>query len=328
MPCILPRVQSSSAPSAADTLVIGIAVVDAVARPVDRFPLPGGLRFFDDLTFTTGGNAVNCAIALTKLGVGVEVVARVGADPLGDFVLRELERQGVSGAHVIRDASRSTAYSFVCVPSGGERSFLHTTGANATLCPKDVSPALIAGKRFVFVTGVMLMDSLDGEPSAALLRDAHAAGARTLMDTVYVEGAAAGEWRRRVMPSLRLLDYFIPSEAEARALTGECDPSRMAMTLQREGAANVVIKLGARGVLCAEESGRQTIVPACRTGLVIDTTGAGDCWGAGFIIGLREGRTLEEAARFGNAVAAASIQACGATTALRDVQQVREILRG
>lgn len=316
------------APNASDTLIIGIAVVDAVAMPVDRFPAPGGLRFFDDLTFTTGGNAVNCSIALAKLGVPVDVLARVGADQLGDFIVSELRRHGVSPAHLIRDPSRSTSFSFVCVPSDGERSFLHTTGANATLRADDAAPALLAGKKLVFVTGAMLMDALDGEPAVALLRDAHAAGARTLLDTVYVESATPAEWRRRVVPALRLLDYFVPSEPEALALTGEVDPSRMARSLQREGAANVVIKLGARGVLCLDAAGRETVVPAFPVSTVVDTTGAGDCWGAGFLMGLREGRSMEDAARLGNAVAAVSIRACGATTALRSVEQVLELLNG
>ena len=87
-----------------DVLIIGIAVVDAVARPVDVFPAPGGLRFFDDLTFTTGGNAVNCGIAMSRLGVAADVVARVGRDPLGDFVVGELEKNRVAPRYIVRDA--------------------------------------------------------------------------------------------------------------------------------------------------------------------------------------------------------------------------------
>lgn len=309
-----------------DTLVVGIAVVDAVARPVDASPAPGGLRFFDELTFTTGGNALNVSVALAKLGVPVDLVARVGTDPLGDFVIRELERHVVSSAHVARDHHRSTSFSFVSVPTSGERSFLHTTGANATLSSTDVPPLLFAGKRFALITGTMLMDTLDGDQTVELLRAAHAAGAQTLLDTVFVEGVPHNEWRRRVLPALPVLDYFIPSEAEARAITNEDDPRSMACSLQRAGAANVIIKLGARGVFCLDTSGAQTLVPSFNVTPVVDTTGAGDCWAAGFLFGLRDHQPIEHAARFANAVAALSTRALGATTALRGMDQVMELL--
>lgn len=323
--CGVPGAEEQNAP---DVLVVGIAVVDAIARPVDRFPSPGGLRFFDDLTFTTGGNAISCSIVLRRLGVAAEVVARVGTDPLGEFVVAELGKNGVSAARVVRDASRSTSFSFVSVSSSGERSFLHTTGANATLSAGDVPAAIFAGKRIVFVTGTMLMDALDGAPTAELLRRARGAGAKTMMDTVYVEGVERAEWRRRVFPALAELDYFVPSEPEAAAISGEAEPLRMASVFRNEGARNVVIKLGARGVLCADERGDEMLVPAMKIANVLDVTGAGDCWGAGFIAGLVKERSIVEAARLGNAVAGVSIQGAGATTALRDMNQVMELMRG
>lgn len=300
----------------APILIAGIAVVDAVARPVDRLPEPGGLRFFDSLTFTTGGNAVNCSIALACLGVRASVVARVGADPLGEFVCAEMARHGVGTGLVRRDASRSTSFSFVAVGPSGERSFLHTVGANATLAATDVPASALDGASFAFVTGTMLMDALDGEASAGLLGAARGRGARTLLDTVYVEGISQGEWRRRVLPALPHLDYFIPSEAEAREITGLEDPSEMALVLRDAGAARVVVKLGERGVLCVDEKGGVVHVPAFKVPSVVDTTGAGDCWAAGFLAGLLEGRDMKDAARMGNAVAAVSVTGVGASTAL------------
>jgi sugar/nucleoside kinase (ribokinase family) len=311
-----------------DVLIVGIAVVDAIARPVDQFPSPGGLRFFDELTFTTGGNAISCSIALTRLGVTADVVARVGTDLLGDFVVAELRRNGIAADGVVRDPRRSTSFSFVSVSANGERSFLHTTGANTTLEASDASALLLRGKRFVFVTGTMLMDTLDGDQTAGLLRAARTAGASTLMDTVYVESATREEWRRRVLPALPELDFFVPSEPEARGISGETDPAGMARVFRKLGARNVVIKLGERGVLCASASGRETLVPALRVPNVVDVTGAGDCWAAGFIAGLHAGKPMEEAARLGNAVAGVSIQGAGATTALKDMNQVMELLRG
>ncbi len=310
-----------------DVLIIGIATVDAIARPVDEFPGPGGLRFFSDLTTTTGGCAVNCAIALARLGVPCDVVARVGADMLGDFVVSELERQGVSAALVARDPARSTSFSFAAVNSRGERSFLHTAGANAVLSAADVPARALGQRRLVFVTGAMLMDTLDGPPAADLLARARTHGATTLLDTVYVESMPRSEWRRRLDPVLPHLDYFLPSESEASAFSGQDDPATAARAFQRAGARNVVIKLGQRGVFILDATGRETIVHSFPVSTVVDATGAGDCWAAGFISALHEDLPIAEAARRGNAVAMHSIQAPGATAGVPALDVVRQFLR-
>jgi sugar/nucleoside kinase (ribokinase family) len=310
-----------------EILIVGIATVDAIARPIDEFPSPGGLLFFDKVTFATGGCAVNCSIALAKLGTRCEVITRVGGDLLGDFVLAELERHGVPTAGVVRDAQASTAFTFAAVGSDGERRFLHTVGANATICRSDVPSTGLAGRTTVFVTGTMLMDTLDGEATASLLTDARAAGATTLLDTVYVESATSGQWRRRVGPALPWLDYFIPSLAEARALTGRDDPAEIARACQGDGARNVVVKLGGRGVFCRDADGAEEFVPAFQVAEVVDTTGAGDCWSAGFLLGLRNGLPIGEAARLGNAVAAQGIGAPGAATGVKSLEAVRRFMR-
>ena len=310
-----------------DILIVGIATVDAIGRPVDEFPRPGGLLFFEHLTISTGGCAINCSIALAKLGVSCDLVARVGADILGDFVVAELARHGVPGDGVVRDSSTSTAFTFAAVGSSGERSFLHTTGADARICRADVPPDRLRGRRLVFVTGAMVMDSLDGEPTAGLLSDARAAGATTLLDTVYVESASAAEWHRRIVPALPHVDYFVPSRPEARAISGLEDPSAIARDFQARGAGNVVIKLGERGAFCRDAQGQERLVPAFPVEPVVDATGAGDCWSAGFLVGLREGLPLEQAALLGNAVAAHGIQAPGATAGVEPLEAIRAFMQ-
>lgn len=301
-----------------DILVCGISVVDAIARPIDTYPAPGGLRLFDSLRWSTGGCAVNCSIALARLGHPPRLVTRVGADILGDFMKSELDRNGVDTTHVVRDPERPTSFSFVGVATGGERSFIHIKGANDALAESDVPDALLRGVRFVFITGAMLMDSLDAEPAARLLARARMAGATTLLDTVYVEGLHRTEWLRRVGPALSEVDYFIPSEAEARAIAGTSDLSAAASDFRSRGARQVVIKCGSRGVLCVDSTGSESFVPAVEVGRVVDATGAGDCWSAGFIAALSRRCSPAHAARVGNAVAALSVQAPGATAGLED----------
>ena len=307
-------------------LIIGIATVDAVARTIERFPAPGGLQIFDELTTATGGCAVNTALALARLGVGADIITRVGKDPNGDFVLAELARHGVATDRVVRDPERATSFSFVAVHPGGERSFLHTTGANARLVPGDVPDEALAGRPIVFVTGAMVMDRLDGAPTASLLARARAAGARTMLDTVFVEGLSTRAWRDRIEPSLPHLDDFVPSLPEALAISGEAEALGAAEYFRREGVRRVAIKLGDRGALCLDEDGRSTLVPACRVERVVHATRAGDCWGAGLSAGILAGDALPAAAALGNAVAAIAITGPGATGAVPSLEEARAFL--
>ena len=306
-----------------DILIAGIAVVDAIARPVDRFPEPGGLRFFDELTISTGGCAVNSAIALAKLGIKCDVAARVGADMLGDFVSSELHRQNLSTRLLARDAKRTTSFSFAAVGPGGERSFLHTTGANAALCLEDIPLDEVRSRKFLFIAGSMLLDTFDGEQTEQLLREARRSGVVTLLDTVFVETAPAAEWQRRIGPALPHLDYFIPSLAEARALSGLDDPAAAARVFQKAGAKNIAIKLGSRGVFLRDAAGAERAVAAFQVDRVVDSTGAGDCWAAGFLAGLLRGVDFVGAARLGNAVAACGVQAAGATAGVKPLDETR-----
>ncbi|HXK85379.1 MAG TPA: sugar kinase [Phycisphaerae bacterium] len=302
---------------------VGICTVDAIGQTIDSYPPPGGLRLFDKLAMTTGGNAVNCSIALAKMGLPCDVVVKVGDDALGEFVLSECRKYGVNTEGIIRAPGIHTSYSFVCVMPGGQRSFFHTMGTNGTLCYDDINLDIIRQAKFCFVTGTMVMKTFDGEQTARLLAEARKAGAKTLLDTVYVDNATTEAWHAAIHPCLPVLDYFIPSYPEAKAVTGLTEPNDMAKALQARGCRNVVIKMDERGAFCREADGTETFVSSYQVEKVVDTTGAGDCWSAGFLAGLRERLSMPEAALLGNATAAHCIQAPGASTGIVPLEQIK-----
>ncbi len=307
-----------------DIVNIGICTVDAIARPIDEAPPPGGLRTFDSLTMTTGGNAMNCGIALAKMGVGCDVVIKVGNDPLGEFVISEATQYGLGTEAVVHDAEGTTTpFTFVCVQRDGQRSFYHICGTNGTLRNDEIDMAYVKEHRYCFVTGTMVMPTFDGEQTAAVLAEAKQAGVVTLLDTVYTDAASQGEWRRIIEPCLPHLDYFIPSQPEAAAITGLIEPEAMARWLQDHGCTAAVIKMDADGAFCREPDGTETCVPAYQVDQVVDTTGAGDCWSAGFLAGLREGLSVPDAAALGNATAAHGIMAPGASTGIVPLDQIK-----
>lgn len=307
-----------------DIVNVGICCVDAIGQTIDDYPPPGGLRLFDQLTLTTGGNAVNCSIALGKMGVPCDAIVKVGDDSLGEFVVSELRKYGVGIDGVIHTKGIHTPFSFACVLSGGQRSFFHTQGANGTLAFEDVNLDLVRKAKFCFVTGTMVMKTFDGQHSARLLGEARKAGVRTLLDTVYVDNATIEQWHAAIFPCLPVLDYFIPSQPEAKKLTGRQDPSEMARILQDKGCRNIVIKMDEHGAFCRDADGHEAMVPSYMVEKVVDTTGAGDTWSAGFLAGLREGMSMPDAARLGNATAAHCIQAPGASTGIVALERIKE----
>lgn len=302
---------------------VGICTVDAIGRFVDTYPPRKGLVTFEQLTLATGGNAVNCSIALARLGIGCEVVVKVGNDQHGDFVSAALRKHNVGTRGLIRSDDACTPFTFVAVHHDGERSFIHTPGTNDTLTLDEIDPTIIAEADILFLTGSMVMSALDGEPSAELLRRARQAGAVTMLDTVYADGISRALWQDRIYPCLEDLDYFVPSLPEARHLTGLESVAEIAAEFQRLGCRNVVIKCDADGAFCRDASGVCRTVSAYRIDEVVDSTGAGDTWCAGFLAGLFDGLEFIECVRLGHAVAAHGVQAVGASGGVPSLESVR-----
>jgi sugar/nucleoside kinase (ribokinase family) len=150
------------------------------------------------------------------------------------------------------------------------------------------------------------MPAMDGAPTARLLARARRMGVVTAMDTAY---NPAVDSRALIEPCLPLLDCFIPSVEEARAITGEEEPEAMLARLARHGIPTLGIKLGAEGCLF-QHGGETRHYPAFAVP-VVDGSGAGDAFMAGFLYGMLRGWELDRTALFANATAAHCIQAIG-----------------
>lgn len=311
---------------AASIVHIGIAVVDALAETIDKYPEPKELLLFDELSFSIGGCPLNTAAGMAKMGRQSDLIVKLGDDMLGHYIRRYCADIGVGVEHCPTDPDNNTSFSFVCVQSSGERSFLHTVGANATLTPADIDMDFVGSHDICSLTGIMLLPGLDGEPAAKILADAQQRGCLTLLDTVYVR-ATPQQYRANVDPSLPYLDYFMPSEPEAQQLTGQDDPAEMAVTLQKRGAKNVLIKLGEKGCYYLLADGTTGHTPAYKVDRVVDTTGAGDSWMAGFLTALSDGESIDECCRLGNAVACHCISAIGSVAGIVPLDQIREFQR-
>ncbi|MBN1657339.1 MAG: sugar kinase [Anaerolineae bacterium] len=288
---------------------MGIVVADVVGRPLRAVPEPGRLVLVDEMALHTGGCALNSATALARLGLPVDVVGKVGADAFGDFLLAEMDRRGIGRAGVQRDPDMGTSATMVMVEPDGERRFVHYIGANARLALDDVDSSTLEGASILHVAGALVLPGLDGEPMAALLDQARAAGVVTFLDTVWDD---TGRWMELLGPSLPHVDYFVPSLAEAQALTGLDDPVDVAQVLLARGVGIVALKMGGDGCLVVTQAGEMWRVPAYKVD-VVDATGAGDAFAAGFIAGVWLGWPLDRTARLANALGALCVTGAGAT---------------
>ena len=298
-----------------DVVCLGILVADVIARPVDRLPERGTLALVDEIRVHGGGCALNTASALARLGLRAAAAGKLGVDPLGDVLLGILEERGVDSRAVVRDPATPTSATVALVGADGERTFLHLPGANASLRADDLDPELIFSGRALHVGGALLLEALDGEPTAAVLAEARRRGVLTSLDTAY---DASGRWNR-VLPSLAELDLFTPSLAEAQGITGEREPGRAARRLRELGVREVAVTLGPDGCYVAGET-FEGHVPAPLVE-VVDGTGSGDAFAAGFLHAKLAGLPLEDAARLANATGALAATASGAYDGLRGLEE-------
>jgi sugar/nucleoside kinase (ribokinase family) len=301
---------------------LGILVADVVGRPMRSIPDPGRLVLVDEMQLHTGGCAVNSASALALLGIPVEVIGKVGDDPFGDFVVNAMLARGIGTLGVQRDRQVGTSATMVMVDPEGERRFVHYIGANARLTLEDVDLDQIRSASILHVAGSLVLPGIDGEPTAWLLQEAHQAGVITALDIVW---DATGRWMQVLKPCLPHLDYFVPSLPEAQAITGRQDPAGSAQALLDEGVQTVAIKMGAEGCLVANGQGETYRLPAYQVE-VVDATGAGDAFAAGFLSGVWHGWPLEKTARFANAVGALCVTGLGASGGVRTLPDTLEFM--
>ncbi|HEX3880157.1 MAG TPA: carbohydrate kinase family protein, partial [Bryobacteraceae bacterium] len=258
-------------------LCSGSIVFDTLVRPVED-PQWGTTTFVDAIESHVGGNGANTSLALSTLGASVRLLGAVGRDEQGQFLLESLQRAGVD-IHAVTLGVEATAASIVMVNGAGDRKFLHRVGASATAftAPVQFTPELTAGMAYYHLASLFILPNLRKHAPETLGRS-RAAGLITSLDTNW---DPEGRWMQDLAPCLPHLDIAFFNEDEARMTTGTADPRKAAKFLLERGVRTAVLKLGARG--CAIYTGADEILCPAFDVEAKDTTGAGDCFVAGFL---------------------------------------------
>jgi sugar/nucleoside kinase (ribokinase family) len=278
-------------------VALGVHVLDVLVRPVEAIPEGQGGQLVEQIRATAAGTAGGTALTLAKLGARTRSAGAIGADPLGDLLVELLQRTGVETDLLLRRADVQTSASVLPIRPNGERPAFHVIGANATYGADDAPLEAIVKADALHLGAPEFMG---GEQAARVLEHARASGTRTSADVLADGDPGLLEW---IAPALPHLDVFLPNDDQVLGFTGEDSVEAGCRALLERGVGMVAATCGAQGALLVPGEGEPIRVPAFAVD-VVDTTGCGDAFSAGFVVGLGLGRTPREAAVLGCAAAA------------------------
>ena len=300
-------------------VVVGSINLDLVCTGA-KIPSPGETVWGDRFQTFHGGKGANQAVAAGRLGASVFMVGKVGDDEFGGELRRGLQDDSVNVENVAIEAGVSSGVALITVDRKAQNSITVVAGANGKLLPKDLD----ACKSRIQSAGIVLVQlEVPLETVLCLSEIADAAGVPLMLDPA---PAPAAPLPREL---LRRITYLTPNETEACILCGlptetelgSAEAGNVADRLLAGGVANVILKLGHKGVFLAGQDGTRRVIPAFEVN-ALDTTAAGDAFNGGLAAGLMQGLELAQAVEFGAAVAAVSVTRAGAQPAMPTLAEV------
>jgi sugar/nucleoside kinase (ribokinase family) len=304
-------------------LCIGDLVADIFASPLVRLPEPGESMATERIAVFPGGNALNMAVALRRLGDPVAMAGSVGDDALGTLLLDQLKTYGLDVRGVRREPEGITASTFILRAEGEDRRFVSALGVGADFTGEFVSSDMIPADGVVLVAGYLKLGAWNDDVLVDLLQLARKRNSQVVFNICIIQNSDVDP--RRCLRLLKHVDVFVPNEDEARILTGQTDLARQATTLREAGARLAVITRGPEG-LYADDGERMVTMGAYQVPLV-DPSGCGDCFTAGLLAALRRGADTVSMLKFGSAVGALGATALGCTNGVPHLEAVEQFLR-
>jgi sugar/nucleoside kinase (ribokinase family) len=308
-----------------DVVALGNAIVDVLANEDDAFLaahelVKGSMQLVDSgqaaaiygamgpAIEASGGSAANTVAAVASLGGTAGFIGKVRDDQLGAVYTHDLRAAGVEFTTAPATTGPATAQSLIIVTPDAERTMNTFLGASTDLSPDDVDPAMIERASVVYLEGYLWDPPLAKDAfrrAMSLAKDAGARVALTLSDSFCVD-----RFRHEFVALLDdSVDVLFANEGEIMSLF-ELDDLDAAVERAAAVCEIVSVTLGARGSMVVAGAERHE-VPVAGDGEVVDTTGAGDNYAAGFLYGLTHGHDLESCARLANLCAAECIRHLG-----------------
>lgn len=303
-----------------DIIIVGEALVE-IMRPDRDQPLDNSGEFRGP--FASGAPAI-FAVAAARLGLSAGLISGIGDDAFGRLLRTRLKREGVDISGLQTVPGYSTGMAFVGYRAGGGREFVfHLRHSASSAVDFDFLPAdYFSSVQWLHLSGSALALGEAGRSACSkALELTLAAGGRLSLDpNLRLELMSLNEAREALAPYLAAADLVLPTVEEAQALTGAIDHNRAAEILLDNKERVVVFKRGAKGCTVFTQRSRVDVMGFAVE--EVDPTGAGDCFNAAFLLGLKSGWDLERVARFANAAGALAVTKQGPMEGAPTLQEV------
>ena len=290
-----------------DVVGFGALNVDMLMK-VDRLARAEEESFIEDYTESCGGSAANTIVALARLGCKVGFIGKVANDREGKLQLDCFSMEGVDTNGIIHAQQGKSGSVLGFEDKKGARALYINSGVNDTISPEEIKPDYASQAKFLHLTSFVGEKSLQTQIKllTALLSD---------VKISFDPGAIyARKGYSAIEPIIKKAHVFMPNSLELEQLTGESDYCNGADFMIGRGVKVVAVKLGSKG--CYVTDGRERLRIEPFKVKVVDTTGAGDAFCAGFLYGLVNNKELSECGRLGNFVASRCVMAMGARAGL------------
>ena len=302
-----------------DVMCIGISCADVLIQGADlSTPFESESKPAENVSIYVGGDAANQAIILSRMGVSVKLVTGIGKDPVGRLIRNIFDEAGVGTDGIIYGGK--SAVNVVVIAENGQRNFINSGLPDSVRFTPDINQIRDAG--IISIGSIGMPPFTEADSIERVVKKAKQEGAVVCADVIY---NPAGCSLKQMEKALACVDYMFPNREEASLLTGKTDLNEIADVFLGYGVKNILIKIGEDGVFVKNKDMCRAFPAIGRK--VVDTTGAGDNFAAGFITGLTEGKDLEGCVELAAAAAGVAIQYIGANTGVQNRAQVEKHLK-
>jgi ribokinase len=296
-----------------DVVGFGALNVDKLFR-VNKIAKAEEESFITDREEACGGSAANTMVGLARLGCKAGFIGKVAGDREGKMLVDDFRREGVDTNGIIHSKRGRSGTVMGFVDKRGERALYVDPGVNDTIEFNEINMGYALQTRFLHVTSFIGEKSFQAQKKLAEVLPKKV---RLSLDP----GELYAEKGMRTLEQLiKRTSVFMPSLGELQLLSGKDDYRKGAEALLHKGVGIVAVKLGSKG--CYVTDGKKSHLIEAFKVKIVDTTGAGDAFCAGFLYGLISGKSLFECGRIGNFVASRCIMKMGARPGLPRIEDL------
>ncbi len=309
-------------------LIAGTILVDRI-KEISKYPNAGELTKINSVSTAVGGCVPNVAVDVKIIDKDIPVYAcaKIGKDTDGKFLVDTLNKYGVDTKYVVSDEEELTSFTDVMSVKGGERTFFTYAGASALFGDEDV-PKDFSDIKMLHLGYFLLLEKVDKGDGEKILKRAKEQGIITSIDLV----SENSDRYALVLPCLKYTDNLIVNEIEAGKLAG-IQPTNdnlpeICKKLKELGVKDkVIIHLPEKGVCYSENGYTEVSSYDLPKGYVQGSTGAGDAFCSGALVGIYRGMTDREILEFGSACATVSLRVPDAISGLMDKEAIKEFCK-